>query len=47
VLALRQAGLFDVMLDTDFSSNGQLFRSFAHGTPEANDLRLVSARFDG
>lgn len=47
VLARGQAGLFDVVLDPDFSSNGRLFLSFAHGTPEANHLRVVSARFDG
>lgn len=47
VLAIGQAGLFDVVLDPDFSNNGELLLSFAHGTPEANHLRVVRARFDG
>lgn len=47
VLAGGQAGLFDVLLDPAFATNGRVFLSFAHGTPEANYLRLVSARFDG
>lgn len=47
VLARGQAGLFDVVLNPDFSNNGELLLSFAHGTPEANHLRVVRARFDG
>jgi aldose sugar dehydrogenase len=47
VLARGQAGLFDVVADPDFSSNGRLFLSYAHGTTEANHLRVASARFDG
>ncbi|MBY0490345.1 MAG: PQQ-dependent sugar dehydrogenase [Gemmatimonadaceae bacterium] len=47
VLALGQAGLFDILLDPDYASNRRLFLSFAHGTREANHLRVVSARFDG
>lgn len=47
VLAQGQAGLFDVVLDPDFVSNGRVLLSFAHGTQEANHLRLVTARFDG
>ncbi|MES0873785.1 PQQ-dependent sugar dehydrogenase [Sinimarinibacterium thermocellulolyticum] len=47
VLASGQAGLFDVMLDPDFADNGVLYLSFAHGTFEANHLRIVRARFDG
>lgn len=47
VLASGQAGLFDILLDRDFANNRQLFLSFAHGTREANHLRVVSARFDG
>jgi glucose/arabinose dehydrogenase len=46
VLAIGQAGLFDVVLDPNFSNNGELL-SFAHGTPEANNLRVVRARSDG
>jgi glucose/arabinose dehydrogenase len=47
VLARGQAGLFDILLDPDFANNRRLLLSFAHGTPAANHLRLVSARFDG
>lgn len=47
VLAVGQAGLFDVLLDPDFATNRRLLLSFAHGTREANHLRVVSARFDG
>lgn len=47
VLARGQAGLFDVIVHPDFATNGQLLLSFAHGTPEANHLRVVRARFDG
>jgi len=47
VLARGQGGLFDVLLDPDFANNRRLLLSFAHGTPEANHLRVVSARFDG
>lgn len=47
VLARGQAGLFDVLLDPDFVNNQRLLLSFAHGTPEANHLRVVSARLDG
>lgn len=42
-----QAGLFDLLLDPDFATNGLLYLSFAHGTVEANHLRVVRARFDG
>ena len=47
VLARGQAGLFDVVADPAFESNGRVLLSFAHGTPQANHLRVVSARFDG
>ncbi len=47
VLASGQAGLFDLMLDPQFADNGLLYLSFAHGTPQANHLRIVRARFDG
>lgn len=47
VLARGQAGLFDVAVDPAFEANGRVLLSFAHGTPEANHLRVVRARFDG
>lgn len=47
VLARGQGGLFDVLLAPDFARSQRLLLSFAHGTPEANHLRVVSARFDG
>jgi len=47
VLARGQAGLFDVVPDPAFETTGQLLLSFAHGTPEANHLRVIRARFDG
>lgn len=47
VLARGQAGLFDILLDPDFATNRRLLLSFAHGTREANHLRVVSAKFDG
>ena len=47
VLAQAQAGLFDLMLDPGFADNGLLYLSFAHGTSDANHLRVVRARFDG
>ncbi len=47
VMASGQAGLFDVWVDPDFARNGRVLLSFAHGTPQANHLRVVSARFDG
>ncbi|MBC7939647.1 MAG: PQQ-dependent sugar dehydrogenase [Chitinophagaceae bacterium] len=47
VMAQGQAGLFDLLLHPAFASNGLLYLSFAHGTTEANHLRVVRARFDG
>jgi len=47
VLARGQAGLFDVVVDPAFAVNGRVLLSFAHDRPEANHLRVVSARFDG
>lgn len=47
VLARGQSGLFDVLLAPDFASSGTVLLSFAHGTPQANHLRVVRARFDG
>lgn len=47
VMAQGQAGLFDLILHPAFADNGLLYISFAHGTPQANHLRVVRARFDG
>ncbi|WP_235579128.1 PQQ-dependent sugar dehydrogenase [Pseudorhodoferax sp. Leaf274] len=47
VMAVGQAGLFDLLLHPRFADNGLLYLSFAHGTPQANHLRVVRARFDG
>jgi len=47
VMARGQAGLFDVVLGPDFATSGQVLLSFAHGSPDANHLRVVRARFDG
>jgi glucose/arabinose dehydrogenase len=47
VMAIGQAGLFEVTVDPAFASNGRVLLSFAHGTPQANHLRVASARFDG
>jgi glucose/arabinose dehydrogenase len=47
VMALGQAGLFEVLPHPAFASNGLLYLSFAHGSKEANHLRVVRARFDG
>ena len=41
-----QGGIFDVVLDPDFASNQTIYLSFAHGTPEANGTRIVSATLD-
>ncbi len=47
VLAQGQAGLFDLVLDPGFASNGRLYLSYAHGSLQANHLRVARARFDG
>lgn len=47
VLAMGQAGLFDVTVDPGFAQTGIVYLSFAHGAAEANHLRIVRARFDG
>ena len=47
VLAMGQSGLFDILLDPAFEANGRLMLSFAHGTTQANHLRVVSARLEG
>ncbi len=47
VLAQGQAGLFDLVLDPGFAANGLLYLSYAHGSLQANHLRVARARFDG
>jgi glucose/arabinose dehydrogenase len=47
VLAQGQAGLFEVLPDPDFATNGWIYLSYAHGTPRANHLQVARARFDG
>ncbi len=42
-----QAGLFEVLLDPDYQSNGWIYLSLAHGTPSANTTRVVRGRLDG
>ncbi len=44
VFVMSQAGLFDVTLHPEFKSNQRIFLSYAHGTLEANTLRVVSAQ---
>lgn len=46
VLASGQAGLFDVVVDPGFARNQRVLLAFAHGTLEANHLRVVRARLD-
>ncbi|MEM9056051.1 MAG: PQQ-dependent sugar dehydrogenase [Pseudomonadota bacterium] len=43
VYAKSQGGLFDVLLDPDFASNLRVYLSYAHGTPDANALRIARA----
>ncbi|ABS62781.1 glucose sorbosone dehydrogenase [Parvibaculum lavamentivorans DS-1] len=42
-----QGGLFDLLLDPEFSTNGFVYLSYAHGTPGENRTRVARARFDG
>lgn len=46
VYAASQGGLFEALPDPEFASNGYVYLSFAHGTPEANATRVVRARLD-
>lgn len=39
-----QGGLFDVMLDPDFSANRVIYLSYAHGNRQANGTRVAKAR---
>jgi glucose/arabinose dehydrogenase len=47
VLAVRQGGLLDVAVDPDFAENGLIYLSYAHGTEEANHLRVLRAKLAG
>ncbi len=47
VYAVGQGGLFDVVLDPDFASNGILYLAYASGTEDQNATRVARARFDG
>ena len=47
VFVQSQAGLFEVMLDPDYATNGWLYLSFAHGSASANGTRVVRARLEG
>ncbi len=38
-----QGGYFDVVLDPNFDSNQTIYLAFAHGTPEANGVRIAKA----
>lgn len=38
-----QGGFFDVILDNQFSKNNRIYLAFAHGTPDANATRVISA----
>lgn len=39
----QQAGLFDVVLSSDFTDTGQLYLSYAYGTDAANGTALIRA----
>ncbi|NNE42269.1 MAG: PQQ-dependent sugar dehydrogenase [Marinicaulis sp.] len=43
----NQGGMFDIMPHPEFSSNGVIFLAYAHGTKDANALRVARANFDG
>ncbi|MEM6611126.1 MAG: PQQ-dependent sugar dehydrogenase [Cyanobacteria bacterium P01_C01_bin.72] len=47
VLAGGQAGLMDVALHPDFSSNRLVYLTYAHGNRSANQTRIARAEFDG
>ena len=42
-----QGGLFDIVLDPDFTANRQVYLSYSQGTRGANRLAVGRARFDG
>ncbi|MEM9939670.1 MAG: PQQ-dependent sugar dehydrogenase [Pseudomonadota bacterium] len=45
VFVKSQAGLFEVLPHPEFSENGWLYLSYAHGTDKQNTLRLARARY--
>ena len=47
VFAKGQGGLFDVVLHPQYSTNGWLYLSYAHGSEDANATRLARARLTG
>lgn len=47
VMAYGQGGLFDILPHPDYADNQTVFISYAHGTPQANALRIARATFDG
>ena len=47
VFANSQGGLFDVVLHPDYETNGWLYLTYAHGSEEANAIRLARARLAG
>jgi glucose/arabinose dehydrogenase len=42
-----QAGLFEVLLDPDYATNGWIYLSLAHGDAQASGTRVVRGRLDG
>ena len=42
-----QGGLFDIVLDPDFTANRQVYLSYSRGTRSANHLAVGRARLDG
>ena len=47
VYLTKKVGLMDVAADPEFASNGLIYLTFAYGTHEANNTRLVRARLEG
>lgn len=41
-----QGGLFDVLAHPDFATNKTIYLSFAHGTPDANTTKIISAQLN-
>lgn len=42
-----QAGLFDVVLPSDFTASNQIYLTYAYGTAEVNGTALISAKLNG
>lgn len=47
VLSWNQGGLFEILPHPDYASNNVIYISYAHGTRDANALRVARAVFDG